>query len=94
MDQPAGGGRPRPWVSSPSYEAAVQALVNARKVAGLSQRELSERVGKPRSFISKIESRERRVDIVEFIAIAKGMNMDPASLLTEIQGALSDPIQF
>lgn len=94
MDQQKGGGRPRPWVSSPSYEAAVEALVRARKAVGLSQRDLSERVGKPRSFISKIESRERRVDIVEFIAIARGMGVDPTKLLTEVQDALSDPIQF
>ncbi len=84
----------RPWVSSPSYRAAVQAVVDARRQKGLSQRDLAERLGKPRSFVSKIESRERRIDVVEFIAIAIALRMTPEDLLHSVMSALDQPLVF
>ena len=84
----------RPWVKSPSYEAAIGAIISARKAAGLSQRDVAERLGKPRSFVSKIENRERRVDIVEFIALAKAVGVDPQELLTAVIAALPGRLEF
>ena len=81
-------GMERPWVKSPSYEAAIKVIVEARKEAGLSQRDLAERLGKPRSFVSKIENRERRLDVVEFIAVARALELDSASLVQRIASAL------
>ena len=71
----------RRWVSSPSYQTAVSLLVEARKAHGLTQRDLAARVGKPPSFIAKIEVGERRVDIVEFIALARAIGGVEAELL-------------
>jgi len=39
----------RRWVTSPSYEAAIRVVIEARDTLGISQRELAERMGKPRS---------------------------------------------
>jgi transcriptional regulator with XRE-family HTH domain len=84
----------RPWVTSASYALAIQIIVAVRKAEGLSQRDLAERLGKPRSFISKIESRERRLDLVEFIAVSRALEMDPVSLLTDVISALPSPLDF
>jgi transcriptional regulator with XRE-family HTH domain len=84
----------RPWVTSPSYEQAISALVEARRAMGLSQRALADRLGKPRSFISKIEGRERRIDIVEFIALARALEYPPAELLGAVERALTWPLAF
>ena len=43
---------------------------------GLSQVDAAERLGKPQSFISKCESGERRVDVVELSAFAKMYRKD------------------
>lgn len=88
------GGKARPWVTSSSYEAAICQLVAARKRMGLSQRDLAERLGKPRSFVSKIESRERRLDVVEFVAVARGLGLDPGALILEIAEAMPQPLEF
>jgi len=40
-------------------------LVNARKKAGLSQQELASRLKTSQTVIARIESGERRVDVVE-----------------------------
>ncbi|MDE3102490.1 MAG: helix-turn-helix transcriptional regulator [Chloroflexota bacterium] len=56
---------------SADYDAFLRKLRAARKRAGLTQVEAARRLGKPQSFVSKIESGERRVDVVELKAIAK-----------------------
>lgn len=49
----------------------LQKLVEARKNANLTQQEAAVKLGKPQSFISKIESGERNVDFLELEDIAK-----------------------
>jgi transcriptional regulator with XRE-family HTH domain len=78
--------------STDDYATVVAAIVQARKAAGVSQVELAARISKPQSFISKIERRERRVDVLEFCAIARALGLQPASLLGEIDARLVDDI--
>ena len=82
----------RGWVVSPDYRALVAALVEQRKVAGVSQRELARRLGKPPSFINKIELLERRIDLLEFIAITEAFEAKPDSVLKQIRTALPSQI--
>lgn len=84
----------RPWVSSPAYAAAVELLVETRVRLGVSQRELAERLGKPRSFVTKIEARERRVDMVEFVAIARALGMPAGELMAGLEKALPSELSI
>jgi transcriptional regulator with XRE-family HTH domain len=84
----------RVWVTSPSYEAAINHLIEIRKSAGLSQRDLAERLGKPRSFVSKLESRERRLDVVEFLAYSKALGVDPSELVVSLRHAVGEDLVF
>ncbi len=54
-----------------AYRKFLARLAEARKQAGLTQVEVAERMGKARSFISKCELGERRVDFVELQQLAK-----------------------
>jgi len=49
----------------------IAALRRAREDAGLTQEEVTRRLRTYASFISKIESRERRLDVVELSALCK-----------------------
>ncbi|MDG2531025.1 helix-turn-helix domain-containing protein [Caulobacter endophyticus] len=69
-------------------------LIETRKTVGLSQRELADRLGKPRSFVSKIEGRERRLDVVEFIALARALDADPGALMATLASVLPDDLDF
>ena len=52
----------------------LRSLLRAiRKEAGISQTELATRLGVPQSFVSKIESGERRIDIVELHRICAAL---------------------
>jgi len=46
-------------------------MVGARKAAGLTQQALALRLKKPQSFVAKYEGGERRLDVVEFITVAR-----------------------
>ncbi len=46
-------------------------LKQVRKGAGLSQRDLSERLAKPQSFVSRYESGQRRLDLLELREICE-----------------------
>ena len=53
------------------YTALLARLVLARKEAGLTQTDVARRLDKPRSYVSKCELGERRVDIIELLTFAR-----------------------
>lgn len=55
---------------SNAYAAFRKRLRAARELAGLSQAQTARRLGRPQSFVSKCESGERRVDVVELRTFA------------------------
>ena len=61
---------------SPAHVRLLELLVAAREKAGMTQQQLADRLGKPQSFISKYEGGERRIDVIEFIAIPEALQMD------------------
>ena len=52
-------------VHSDDYRNIIERLKEARIEAGLSQQDVADKLGKPQSYISKIESGERRLDVAE-----------------------------
>ena len=70
------------------YATVVAGLVDARRGAGMTQVELATRLSKPQSFISKIERGERRIDVLEFCALARALGLLPSALLEEIDSRL------
>lgn len=69
------------------YRALVEGLRGARQRSGLRQEDIAETIGMTQSMYSKIERSERRVDLLEFVLIARAMAADPAKLL---KGMLSE----
>jgi transcriptional regulator with XRE-family HTH domain len=59
-------------------------LIEAREEAGLTQVELGARLRRPQSFVSKVERGLRRLDLLEFIEIAKAIGFDPASFIKKL----------
>ena len=55
----------------PDYRVFLARLREARERAGLTQVQVSKRLKVPQSFVSKCESGERRVDVVELAAFAR-----------------------
>jgi transcriptional regulator with XRE-family HTH domain len=54
-----------------TYDAILKRLIDAREEAGLNQREVSEKLGFSHSFLSKCETGERRIDVMELLQLAE-----------------------
>jgi transcriptional regulator with XRE-family HTH domain len=66
---------------SPAHLAFCELMVRARQGAQLTQHQLARRLKKPQSFVAKYEGGERRLDVVEFLAIARALEADPGRIL-------------
>ena len=55
------------------YTRFRRLLADARRAAGLTQVALAKKLGRPQSFISKVERGERRLDVIEFLEVARAL---------------------
>lgn len=74
---------------TPEYEFFIGLLLEARKNSGFTQKELADILGKPQSFVSKYERRERRLDFVEFVYIAQVLDADAHLILEQVRNILA-----
>ena len=62
---------------SDHYAKLPVLLRTLREEAGLTQRQLGERLGKPQSWVYNCETLNRRVDVSEFVAWCKACDISP-----------------
>lgn len=52
-------------------------LRTQREAKGLTMRDAAKIIGKPHTFIAKIETGERRLDVIEYIWYSEKLGFDP-----------------
>jgi transcriptional regulator with XRE-family HTH domain len=62
----------------------LKLLKDARLSAGLRQLDLANSLGKPQSYIAKIESGERKIDFIEVLDLCKHIKLDPTKLVDRL----------
>jgi transcriptional regulator with XRE-family HTH domain len=72
-------------IYSPAYETFLRLLRQARTDAGLTQRQVAARLQRPQSFVSKVESGERRCDVIEFRDICGALDIEPADFMQRLE---------
>lgn len=75
-------------IHSSAYSILIDALVAGRKAAGMTQTELAELWRKSQPIITRIESKERRIDAVEFLELCILLNLDPNTIITKAHNHL------
>ena len=81
-------------VFTDAYISVVEYLIALRKQQGVSQAELARRLGRPQPFVSFVENRERRLDLVEFCAYVRALGADPEVAAVEVIRALPRDIRI
>jgi transcriptional regulator with XRE-family HTH domain len=71
------------------YRRLPPFLRTLREEAGLTQRDLGKKLGKPQSWIYNCETANRRVDVTEFIDWAVACNVAPATAFARFLGKSS-----
>ncbi|GAA5019619.1 hypothetical protein GCM10023206_33900 [Acinetobacter puyangensis] len=72
-------------VHAPQHVWLRQLLIQRRLELGLSQRSLAMRLGVIYSFIGKVETGDRRLDLFELISYCNALELDPIDILKQIQ---------
>ncbi|RFB92711.1 transcriptional regulator [Rhizobium leguminosarum bv. trifolii] len=70
---------------SKRQEVLVAAIAEQRRAKGLSQAQVAKALGRHQPFIANIESGERRVDLLELLALADIIELDVHALLVRLQ---------
>jgi len=82
---------PRKVVSSlhgEEYQRFIAMLVKRRTDAKLTQQEVADRLGWSQSQVAKVEKHERRIDIIELIALASAVGFDVVPLVEETRAMM------
>lgn len=68
-------------LQSPRHKALIDLLIAKREEAGLTQTELAARLGEYQSFVARIESGQRRIDVVELLELGSALRFDPVEVI-------------
>lgn len=64
-------------IHSTAYKIIREWLVEVRQEKGLTQRDLASLLDVPHSWVGKVESCERRLDLIEFIRVCRKLEVNP-----------------
>ncbi|MCX7309937.1 MAG: helix-turn-helix transcriptional regulator [Afipia sp.] len=67
-------------LNSADHRRLLALLIETRERAGLTQRQVAAKLQKTQSFVAKYEIGERRLDVLEFIAVAGALGADPLKM--------------
>lgn len=73
------------------HRCFIAGLSDLRRRKGITQVELSAKLGRVQSYISNIERGQRRLDVVEFAEIARAMGEDPMKLYGRLLSGRLEP---
>ncbi|MFD9900958.1 multiprotein-bridging factor 1 family protein [Mesorhizobium sp. NPDC059025] len=66
------------------HKALIALLIKKREAAGLTQVELAAKLRQYQSFVARLESGQRRVDVVEFMKLAEILGFDASSAIKKL----------
>jgi transcriptional regulator with XRE-family HTH domain len=66
-------------------ELLGQLLIAARRKAGLTQDDVAKKLGRKLAYVSKYELGQRKLDVIEFLSIAKAIGIDPIQIIKKLK---------
>jgi transcriptional regulator with XRE-family HTH domain len=74
-------------LGSRRHTALIGLLIERREALGMTQTQLADRLGEYQSFVARLESGQRRVDVVEFLTLAEVLGFDAGKVLGAVKKA-------
>ncbi len=72
-------------IRSPLQKKLATLLAELRVEAGLRQVDLAKKLGVYQSWVTHMESGQRRIDVVELIELSKVIGFDPAEVVRKLR---------
>lgn len=74
---------------TPEYEVMLERLIAKRKAAGLTQQQVADALGKPQSHVSKCESRDREISIIDLLRWCQALGTTLSVFAQEFESDLA-----
>lgn len=74
---------------TPEYEVMLERLIAKRKAAGLTQQQVADALGKPQSHVSKCESRDRELSIIDLLRWCQALGTTLSAFTGEFENDLA-----
>ena len=71
-------------LGSSGHAALIALIEKKRRAVGLTQTEVAKALGQYQSFVARMESGQRRIDVIEFIALSRILSFDPVAELQNL----------
>lgn len=75
----------RKTIHAKEHVALRELLKKQRESLGLTQRDLGERLKVHHTLIGKVETGDRRLDVIEFIDYCKALDVDPCRIIDSLK---------
>lgn len=76
--------KPRKSAFEEPYVEIIDRLIARRREIGMSQAELGAAYGEDQPFVSRVERRQRRIDVWEFVRFCRVLKIEPSAVLSDI----------
>lgn len=77
-------------IRTSGFAALTQTLISARQKKNMSQRDLAHVLKCSQGTINRIETGQRRIDVVELIALSRVLGFDPHDALDVLMAEIKD----
>jgi len=74
----------RKTLRTADHNVLCEVLVDTRKKAGFTQVQVAATLQWPQSDVSRVETGERRLDVIEFVKLCKAMGVDPCDVIKKL----------
>ncbi|MDM1271693.1 helix-turn-helix domain-containing protein [Acinetobacter indicus] len=71
-------------IHDPRYQDLIKKLITLRESKDVTQVELALRLGKPQSYVSKVEILERRLDVIELCDWLNSIDVKIIDFITQL----------
>ena len=71
-------------IHDPRYQYLIKKLITLRESKNVTQVELALRLGKPQSYVSKVEILERRLDVIELCDWLNAIHVKIADFIIQL----------
>jgi len=67
-----------------AHRVMIEHLAAARLRSGLSQQETAKKLGRSQTWIARVESGNRRIDVIEFLQLTRVFGVSPRGLIAKM----------
>lgn len=78
-------------IYGPDQRALSDLLRRTRLEGGLRQQDVAERIGEPQSFVSRYETGQRRLDVLELRVVCRAVGVSLPEFVARLEESLGGP---